>query len=159
MNFFNKTKNVDFPITLGGLIGIDFEDFLDIIIDNTEEGCTYRFIVKKDGNPLTKDGVPIDSLLCTIPTSQGSSIIEYILANNCILDLHEYLEKIISGSDYLKEIYAENNITIPGPDPDATDNEIEYSWLQFEHNLLKFKHSLLENYKLNLSLSITKCNE
>jgi hypothetical protein len=150
MNLFDNIlniKNVDFPVTLGGIFGIDCEDFFDIIRNNIEEGCTYRFVIRKNGNPLTKNGVPIESLLWSIDTPKYGDHYHHFL-----YDLQGILEERILESDYIKEIYAENNII----DPDTYDDDSI-----FEENMLEYEYSLLNlNYNLNLTLSFYKvCNE
>jgi len=77
MNLFNNIKNVDFSVTLGEHIKMGCEEFMDLIEDNTEEGCTYRFLVTRDGNPLTKNDVPYDSILFTVPIYGDLSEIDY----------------------------------------------------------------------------------
>jgi hypothetical protein len=67
MNFINDIKYVDFPITLGGIIQINENDFYDIIEDNMEFGNSYRFTILNKGNPLTKDDVPFNSIFHFFP--------------------------------------------------------------------------------------------
>jgi len=63
----NDIKFVSLPISLGGIIEMEMEDFYLIISENMDFGCKYRFIVTHNGNPLTKDGIPFESILCVLP--------------------------------------------------------------------------------------------
>ena len=82
MDFLNNIKHVDFPITLGGLIEIEITDFYSIISDNMEWGSTYRFIITSSGNPLTKNGVPFDSILFTLPDANNHTFIKKLFNKN-----------------------------------------------------------------------------
>jgi len=70
LNFiFNENydiKSVDLWVNGLGFIDMEMEDFEYFINDITDKGCTYRFTVTHNGNTLTKDGVPFDSILFTI---------------------------------------------------------------------------------------------
>lgn len=67
MDFFNNNiKYVDLEVNGLGLIDMEMEEWEYFIKDITEKGSTYRFIVTQNGNTLTKDGVPFDSILFTI---------------------------------------------------------------------------------------------
>src|SRR5208282_591630 len=66
LNLINDIKYVSLEVNSLGLIDMEMEDFEFLINDITEIGCTYRFVVTQNGNTLTKDGVPFDSILFTI---------------------------------------------------------------------------------------------
>jgi len=64
MNFYNEIRYVDLEVSCLGALYMD--DFEYLIKDITETGGTYRFIVYYCGKPLTKKGIPFDSILFTI---------------------------------------------------------------------------------------------
>ena len=66
MSFLNDIKYVDLDVGGLGFLNMAMEDFEYLINDVTEKGSTYRFIVTQNGNTLTKDGIPFDSILFTI---------------------------------------------------------------------------------------------
>jgi hypothetical protein len=65
-NVNNEIKSVDLFVNGLGFIDMELDDFEYFINYITDIGCTYRFIVTHNGNTLTKDGVPFDSILFTI---------------------------------------------------------------------------------------------
>lgn len=81
---------------------MSIEEFGDLIKDITDKGCTYRFIVTQNGNTLTKDGIPFDSILFTI-------------ADNKLL-LEQSDDLLPKGSEESDVIYKDKSTFIGTPD-------------------------------------------
>lgn len=174
MNFFNDIKHVDFPITLGGLIEIQVTNFYSIISNNMEWGSTYRFTITSSGNPLTKDGVPFDSILFTLPNAKNNPFFKELLDENTfksddikisLFNLDNMAELDVSAVPKEALIRAINNISL-----------LDLQWrleemvrksdlimqIYAEKNLIPTDRSVslnvFENSNLNLSLTYYKSN-
>jgi len=172
MNFFNDIKYVDFPITLGGLIEVQVEDFYSIISHNMEWGSTYRFTVTNSGNPLTKNGVPFDSILFALPDAKKTPFFKELFDKNTLksdeikisfLNFESKAEFDISATPKEALIRVINNACL-----------LDLQWkleemvrksdlimeIYAERNLIptdkSVSSSVFENYDLKLSLSYYK---
>lgn len=171
----NDIKYVDLEVGGLGFLNMEMEDFEYFIKDITESGYTYRFVVAHNGNTLTKDGVPFDSILFTVhdnelflekseDLSPKSSVkkdgiikdlssfigtegnrfsedeVENVLKSAGVmladsfmfLELQSSLEKMIRGSDHLKNIYINKGIT---PEDVFKDSSL---WFDLENMSLAY---------------------
>lgn len=155
-------KTIDLPITLGVFMHIYTEDFNLMLKENTDEGSTYRFVVSRLGKSLTKNGVPFDSVLYTMPiysdfvklddvvfTDKNS--IESLLSfkeAQCNYDwelfsLENRLLQMVEESDFIKELFFEKGLVI-----DSGGGEEEWDK----------NRKILDEYSETLEVTFYKCN-
>ena len=96
MNFFNDIKYIDFELNCLGDISLYGEEFENLIWSFAEVGCTYRFMVTHNGNTLTKNGVPFDSILFTMRDNELLSEKDEDLFPNGDKDINAFIEELTS---------------------------------------------------------------
>jgi hypothetical protein len=106
-------NNINFPISIGGLIEMDFDSFQDIMYRNLEAGTTYRLSITHEANYLTKNGIPFNSILYTMPDHVGLINKSYLLGTNR-LDKSKLLSKYKDGifEDISKLAISKNELLI-----------------------------------------------